>query len=80
MEAYDRDALYWGLASLAANGITSCVDARAYWKRKSHEAWIESNDLGTMTVKAILSLWIYPEEVDDDAQIATLKGLYQNRA
>ena len=54
------------------------MDARAYWKRRNHEAWIRSNDFGTLTVKAILSMWIHPEELDDDAQIEALKGYYQN--
>lgn len=70
--------LYNGLATLAQNGITSYVDARCYWGRDNHKSYERFQDQNKMTARTVLSMWAYPNARDDDAQIETLKGFYDN--
>lgn len=76
-----RDLAYEGLKNglyeLARNGITSAVDARSYWTREHHKAWERARDEKTLTVKAILSMWAYPEK-DDKEQIPKLRTFFDN--
>ncbi len=62
---------------LARNGITSAVDARVYWGRGHEQAWADLERQGKLTIKAVLSMWIYPDATNDDAQIAALKTHYE---
>ena len=62
-----------GLGELAKMGITSAVDARSYWTRKHDKAWEKALAQNVLTVKAILSLWAYPQFTDDAAQIEKYK-------
>ena len=78
LETYNYGYLLDGLATLAENGITSCVDARNYWKRGHTAPWERAAKEGALTVKAVLSMWAHPEETDDDAQIAKLKTFFSN--
>ncbi len=74
-EAYD--SLLMGLESVAANGITSIVDARVYWQRGYQQAWLRAEAEGTLTARTVLSLWAYPD-LNDEEQIATLTSFYSN--
>ena len=66
------------MEEMAKNGITSCVDARTYWTRGHHKTWQEAHDKKELTVKAVLSLWIYPQRTDDQKQIDEIKAMYKN--
>lgn len=69
------EGLQWGLRQLAKNGITSVADARVYWKRADLEVWQLAESKGTLTTRATLGLWAYPDE-GDARQIAKLISLY----
>ena len=77
LRRFAREGLEWGLKQLAKNGITSAVDARVYWGREHERAWDELEAQRRLTIKAVLSMWIYPEQTDDNAQIARLKTFYK---
>ncbi len=68
--------LLFGLRLLALNGITTVGDARTYWRRNYHEAWLQAEQAGTLTVRAVLSLWAYPHL--GDQQLNRLRSLYRN--
>ncbi len=53
------------------------MDARVYWGREHERAWDELEAQRRLTIKAVLSMWIYPEQTDDNAQIARLKTFYK---
>ena len=77
----DLDELHYqgllnGLDQLAENGITSFVDARAYWTRNYHILYDRANRENLVNAHAILSLWAYPQ-MDDDNQLKRLKQLYR---
>jgi len=71
----NHDALLEGLALNAENGITSAVDARAYWQRGYLDAYRAARDEGALTTRMVLSLWASPL-ADDDAQIEALRGMF----
>jgi predicted amidohydrolase YtcJ len=70
--------LLWSLNKLKKNGITSIANGRLYWKREYLDAWKKADNNETLTVRATMALWVYPENVNDDAQINTLKSMYSN--
>lgn len=65
------------LKKINSYGITSVAEARTYWKRGFQEAWQQAETEGQLTVRAVLNLWMYPNE-DDDLQIKKLSQLYSN--
>jgi len=65
------------LPAFAEHGITSIVDARAYWRRGHPQTWLQLEKDNALTVRAVVGLWAYPED-DDDAQFKKLKSLYRN--
>jgi predicted amidohydrolase YtcJ len=67
------------LPALAKHGITSIVDARAYWKRGHLDVWSELQKENKLTVRASVGLWAYPED-NDVEQLAKLKSLYRDDA
>ncbi len=67
------------LPELAKHGITSIVDARAYWKRGHLDVWNQLEQADKLTVRASVGLWAYPED-DDAEQLAKLKSLYRDDA
>jgi predicted amidohydrolase YtcJ len=67
------------LKKINSYGITSVAEARTYWKRGFHEAWQQAETEGQLTVRAVLNLWMYPNE-DDDLQIKKLTKLYKNNS
>jgi len=69
------EALREGQAAANAVGITSVGDARAYVDRGYVEAWRALDSTDELTVRAQVALWASPT-ADDDAQLKTLKALY----
>ncbi len=65
------------LKTINSYGITSITESRTYWKRDFQAAWLQAEQQGQLSVRAVLNLWMYPNE-DDDFQINKLKSLYQN--
>ncbi|MFK5955943.1 MAG: amidohydrolase [Planctomycetota bacterium] len=78
LDLLNDKALRIGYRHAARNGITALVDARVYWKRGYVEAYRKAETRGVMTARTILSLWAYPD-MDDNAQIAQLASMYENR-
>jgi predicted amidohydrolase YtcJ len=82
--AQDKNRQYKSLLKslklLKQNGITSVVNARLYWKRGYLDAWKKADNNWQLTARANMALWVYPEDVDDDAQISKLRSMYSNNA
>ena len=68
-------AVLAGQDELAKNGITSVADARVFWRRGHMQAWQRAARNHELTARTTLGLWAYPT-LDDDKQLAELKGLY----
>lgn len=68
----DDDTIYAGLlvalGELARNGITSISDAGGFWQQHHPEAFRRALDEGTLTVRAINALYLYPS-LDAAAQL-----------
>lgn len=73
--AYEN--LQYILNEFAAAGLTSIVDARTFWQRGDHEAWIRAEADGLLPMRSILALWGYPQ-ADDEQQLAELAALYRD--
>jgi len=71
-------SLLWSLDQFKKNGITSLANARVYWKRGYLDAWNKANRNYKLTARAVMGLWVYPEDLDDDTQIAKLKTMYSD--
>ncbi len=74
----DHAGLLWSLKQIRKNGITSLGNARVYWKRGYLDTWNRVRDEGRLTARSTLALWAYPEEVDDDGQLAALIGMHDD--
>ncbi|CAM2066011.1 Amidohydrolase [Sulfidibacter corallicola] len=72
------EGLLFSLDRLARNGITSFCDARTYWTRGFHEVYRRAEREGTLTARAVLGLWAYPQK-EDAEQLRTLKSMYDNK-
>ncbi|MFT6396122.1 MAG: putative amidohydrolase YtcJ [Bradymonadia bacterium] len=72
-------ALETSLQVLAANGVTTVSDSGGYYLQNHTQAWIRAADAGTLTVRAVNDLYVYPD-LPFDEQMATLTGLYRNTA
>lgn len=70
------EGLLYGLEQLAQHGITSVADARTYWGRNYHRVWQRAEAENTLTARAVLGLWAYPHQSDE--QLTTLRALYAN--
>ena len=68
-------AVLAGQDELAQNGITSVADARVFWRRGHLEAWQKAAGKDELKARTVLDLWAYPS-LDDDEQLAELKGMY----
>ncbi len=62
------DGLLAALDELAANGVTTVSDAGGYWAQNHPAAWERALAEGTLTVRAMNSLYLYPD-MDMDAQL-----------
>lgn len=69
-------SLLWSLKQLKQNGITSISNARLYWKRGYLDAWKKADRNWQLTVRANMALWVYPEELNDMNQVASLNNMY----
>ncbi len=65
------------LPAFAKHGITSIVDARAYWRRGHVDTWLQLEKDSALTVRASVGLWAYPEDIDR-TQLKKLASLYRN--
>jgi len=70
--------LLWALNQFKENGVTSLGNARLYWKREYLDAWEKADYNYKLTARAVMALWLYPEDVNDNAQISTLNSMYSN--
>ena len=66
-----------GFELLAENGITSITDAKVNLDRGFDDVWKRAESEDTLTVRAVMGIWIYPHQ-DDDFQIDRIKSLYSN--
>ena len=64
---------------LNREGITSVVDARAYWQRGHDKVWqdIRQNNPNNFTIRAMLDLWAAPEW-NDTEQLQEIKNRYND--
>ncbi|KAL3861133.1 hypothetical protein ACJMK2_007202 [Sinanodonta woodiana] len=78
LDQYNYEGLKKGMKALSMNGITSVCDARSFWKWGHDKIWetLLQEEPDKFNVRAILSLWAFPEELDDQKQISELKKLY----
>lgn len=49
------------LVELAANGVTTISDAGGYWGQQHPEAWQRAAAAGELTVRALNTLYVYPD-------------------
>lgn len=79
--ALDDEANYEGLLialeELAKNGITTVSDAGGYWGQNHPAAWERAEAEGTLTVRAINALYVYPA-FDADQQLAEFERRFSN--
>lgn len=71
------DGLVDAFALLNQNGITSVVEGRTYWRREFQNAWLRAEEENTLSVRAVLGLWVYPG-LDDEQQLSEIRALYRN--
>eukprot|EP00095_Tigriopus_kingsejongensis_P009635 maker-scaffold94_size379870-snap-gene-2.31 protein:Tk09635 transcript:maker-scaffold94_size379870-snap-gene-2.31-mRNA-1 annotation:"hypothetical protein GV64_14105" len=72
-----KSGLKESIGEMAENGITSVVDARAYWARGLDAIWDELEQDQDLTVRAVLAMWAYPD-MEDDNQIPELRAKYRS--
>mgnify|MGYP000529986029 CR=1 FL=1 len=70
--------LLWALKQYKEHGITSLSNSRLYWKRDYLDAWKKADNNFQLTARASMALWVYPEALNDEQQIATLNAMYNN--
>jgi predicted amidohydrolase YtcJ len=78
--AADPGAVYAGLRTalgrLARNGVTTVSDAGGFWAQGHTDAWERALDEGALTVRAVNSLYLYPDR-DVDAQLDEFADRYR---
>jgi predicted amidohydrolase YtcJ len=74
----DYQGLLWSLKQIRKNGLTSIMNARVYWKREYLDAWYKARNQGKLTARTTLGLWYYPEDTNDDQQIAELTQMFDD--
>ena len=77
LDALNEQALREGLAANNAVGITSAVDARAYWQRGYVDAYRRVEADEGLSVRMVLSLWASPT-ADDDEQLQQLAAQFDD--
>ena len=79
--ALDDEANYQGLLvaldELAKNGVTSVSDAGGYWMQNHPAAWERAEAEGTLTVRGMNSLYVYPD-LPMDEQLAEFKRRFSD--
>ncbi|BFM18432.1 amidohydrolase [Maricurvus nonylphenolicus] len=74
----DYEGLLYSLKQIRKYGITSIANARVYWKRGYLDAWYRAREEGKLTARSTLGLWLYPEDINDAAQVDALAGMYDD--
>ena len=79
--ALEDDANYKGLlmalGDLARNGVTAVSDAGGYWAQNHPAAWERAATEGTLTVRAVNGLYVYPD-LDLDEQLAEFERRFSD--
>jgi len=79
--ALKDDANYKGLlmalGDLARNGVTAVSDAGGYWAQNHPAAWERAATEGTLTVRAVNGLYVYPD-LDLDEQLAEFERRFSD--
>ena len=67
------------IQKLNSYGITSAVDARAYWQRGNDKIWKDVRDHypQDFTIRAVLDLWAAPE-LKDANQLSEIRKRYED--
>jgi predicted amidohydrolase YtcJ len=76
-DATNYKALLVALKELARNGITTVSDAGGFWGQNHPAAWKKALESGTLTVRGVNSLYLYPQ-LDHTAQLAEFKARFAN--
>ena len=71
------EGLLVALEALARNGITTVSDAGGYWSQNHPAAWQRALAEGTLTVRGLNSLYVYPS-LDMGAQLAEFERRFSN--
>ena len=81
VSALDDETNYQGLlvamAELARNGITTVSDAGGYWGQNHPVAWQRALESGTLTVRGVNSLYLYPD-LDHASQLAEFEARFSD--
>ncbi|MGB7344174.1 MAG: amidohydrolase family protein [Pirellulaceae bacterium] len=77
LDELNYQGLLEGLETFNQLGVTSVGDARVYTSRGHDDVWKRAEAEDTLTVRANLGLWAYPQ-ADDEQQLADLASLYSN--
>lgn len=79
--AANADTNYEGLLialdELARNGLTTVSDAGGYWAQNHPDAWYRAQSDDTLSVRAINSLYLYPN-LDFESQLAEFEKRFDN--
>ncbi len=65
------------LGELAKNGLTTVSDAGGYWGQNHPAAWQRAVDEGTLNVRAVNALYVYPA-MDTTVQLAEFRRRFAN--
>jgi predicted amidohydrolase YtcJ len=76
-DATNYKGLLVALKELARNGITTVSDAGGFWGQNHPAAWQKALAAGTLTVRGVNSLYLYPH-LDHAAQLAELKARFSD--
>ena len=70
-------SLLMALGDLARNGVTAVSDAGGYWAQNHPAAWERAATEGTLTVRAVNGLYVYPD-LDLDEQLAEFERRFSD--
>ncbi|MEZ5383653.1 MAG: amidohydrolase [Microthrixaceae bacterium] len=76
-EATVDEGMAVALEQIAAAGITTVSDAGGYWQGGLTDAWTRAADADGLTVRAVNSLYLYPD-LNPDEQLAEFEQRYRN--
>lgn len=76
-EAFAYESMLPTLKTMAENGITTVSDAGGFWPQGHLKAWQTAEKNGTLTVRALNAIYVYPD-LPFDEQVKTLESLYSN--
>jgi predicted amidohydrolase YtcJ len=76
-DATNYKGLLVALKELARNGITTVSDAGGFWGQNHPAAWQKALAEGTLTVRGVNSLYLYPH-LDHATQLAEFKARFRD--